>query len=421
MAALMLGLDFGKTDLLISLWNEESTCAEIYNIFGAKGDEAVPSMVIYSEDGRLLIGKEAVEYSLKTQTSGITALYGQKEGEEVELNGMKKTVEELLSAYLDSVFSIIRRRYGGALIARIGITGERLSESEKERLTKVFERIGYSKEKLYFSTHADAFLWYELCEGVAGSDTVKNQAAMALDYDSKGLLCYLLHPAEEDREIPYYLETADYSELMSGGLASIWQEEERYGCFSRMTELALGRKDAARLYVTGLHVETPQAAEVLQQFSRADRRIFCGRSLYALGACYHAVKERFTKKVIGDGQIFHNVSLFAYKDARNGLVPLALAGMTLAEAEGSVQVLLDDTLELKFQIEDMRIRKSITCAFRPDDLSERENRTIRLEVALQFLDYSTLVIKLRDIGFGSIHPPTFRVWEQIVQLGRGQA
>ena len=41
--------------------------------------------------------------------------------------------------------------------------------------------------------------------------------------------------------------------------------------------------------------------------------------------------------------------------------------------------------------------------------------------ALQFLDYSTLVIKLRDIGFGSIHPPTFRVWEQIVQLGRGQA
>ena len=62
----MLGLDFGKTDLLISLWNEESTCAEIYNIFGTKGDEAVPSMVIYSEDGRLLIGKEAVEYSLKT-------------------------------------------------------------------------------------------------------------------------------------------------------------------------------------------------------------------------------------------------------------------------------------------------------------------------------------------------------------------
>lgn len=417
----MLGLDFGKTDLLISLWNEEMACAEIYNIYGAKGDEAVPSMVIYSEDGRLLIGKEAVEYCLKEQKNGISVFYGQKEGEEVELNGMKKTVEELFSSYLDTVFSIIRRRYGGALIARIGITGERLQESEKERFTKIFEKIGYSKEKLYFSTHADAFLWYEMCEGAVRRDAIKRQPVMALDYDSKGLLCYLLHPAEEEKGIPYYLETADYSERMPGGLPGIWPEEERYSCFAQMTELALSRKDTSWLYVTGRYVETQQASEVLQQFSREDRRIFCGRSLYALGACYRAVKERFTKKVISDGQIFHNVSLFAYKDARNGLVPLALAGTPVSEAEGSVQVILDDTLELKFQIEDMRTRKSITCTFRPDDLRERENRTIRLEVALRFLDYGTLIIKLRDIGFGSIYPPTFRVWEQMVQLGRGQA
>lgn len=421
MAALMLGLDFGKTDLLISLWNEERACAEIYNIYGIKGEEAVPSMVIYAEDGRLLIGKEAVEYSLKTQTSGITALYGQKEGEEAELNGMKKNVEELLAAYLEAVFAIIRRRFGGALIARIGITGERLSEPEKERLSKVFERIGYSKEKLYFSTHADAFLWYELSEGIIGNDVTKRQLAMALDYDSRGLLCYLMHPSEEEQGIPYYLETVDYSELMPGGLVSIWQEEERYDCFARMTELALNRKEPSKLYVTGLHVETPQATEVLQRFSRADRRIFSGRSLYALGVCYQAVKERFAKKVISDGQIFHSISLLAYKDARSGLVPLALAGTPLAEAEGTVQVLLDDTLELKFQIEDMRTRKSIMCTFRPDGLRERENRTVRLEVALRFPDCHTLVIKLRDIGFGSMYPATFRVWEQIVQLSRGQS
>ena len=233
---------------------------------------------------------------------------------------------------------------------------------------------------------------------------------MTLDYDSKGMLCYLLHPSDEEQGIPYYLETVDYSELMPGGLAGIWQEEERYGCFARMTELALNRKEISKLYVTGMHVETPQATEVLQRFSRADRRIFCGRSLYALGVCHQAVKEHFAKAVISDGQIFHNISLLAYKDARNGLVPLALAGTPLLEAEGTVQVLLDDTSELKFQIEDMRTRNSITCAFRPDDLRERENRTIRLEVSLHFLDSYTLVIRLRDIGFGSIYPATFRVW-----------
>ncbi|MGN0506348.1 MAG: DUF5716 family protein [Lachnospiraceae bacterium] len=418
MAALMLGLDFSKTDLLISLWNEDRTCAEIYNFSGVKGDEFIPSMVIYADDGRLLVGKEAVEYSLRTQKSGITALYGQNAGDTVELNGVKQTVEELLSAYLDTIFSMIRKRFGGALIARIGITGERLSEAEKTRLTGVFEKIGYPKEKLYFSTHADAFLWYELCEGQTESGSLKYQYAMALDYDSRGMFSYLLHPADEEKETPYYLETVDYSELMPGGLVSIRQEEEQNDCFSRMTELALNRREVSRLYVTGLYAETSQAAEVLQKLSRADRRIFCGRSLYALGVCYHAVKERFSRKVISDRQIFHNVSLLAYQNARSGPVPLLTAGTALSAAAGRVQVLLDDTLELKFQIEDMRTRKSITCTFQPEDLRVRENKTIRMEISIRFLDYNTLVIKLRDIGFGSIYPATFRVWEQIVYLGR---
>ena len=79
-------------------------------------------------------------------------------------------------------------------------------------------------------------------------------------------------------------------------------------------------------------------------------------------------------------------------------MPLALAGMTLAEAEGSVQVLLDDTLELKFQIEDMRIRKSITCAFRPDDLSERENRSAAHKSARPALCQAALSVPIPEMS-----------------------
>ena len=37
MAALMLGIDFSKTDMQISLWNEEKTCAEIYQFSDSDG------------------------------------------------------------------------------------------------------------------------------------------------------------------------------------------------------------------------------------------------------------------------------------------------------------------------------------------------------------------------------------------------
>lgn len=418
MAALMLGLDFCKTDLLISLWNEDRTCAEIYNISGTKGDEFIPSMVIYDKEGRLLAGKEAVEYSLKEKESGITALYAQPPSEVVELNGIRKTVEELFGAYLDSIFFRIRKRFGGALIARIGITGERLTAQERTWLTSVFESIGYSADKLYFSSHADAFLWYEFYDVQAGDTNLGTKNAMALDFDSKGMQSYHLTASNEEKGIPYYLETVNFSELMPGGLSGIRQEEEQAQCFSTMTELALNRREVSRLYVTGAYAETAQATQVLQGFSRADRRIFSGRSLYALGACYHAVKERITKAVICDGQVFHRVSLLAYEDAKNEWIPMIKAGTLLTEATKRTQVILDDTLNLQIKIEDVRNSESLSCTFEPEGIRLRENKTIRLELTLSFLDYDTLIIKLRDIGFGSIYPATFRVWEQVVSLGK---
>ena len=54
MAALMLGIDFSKTDMQISLWNEERTRAEMYNFTGTPTGEVLPTMVITDEEGKLL-------------------------------------------------------------------------------------------------------------------------------------------------------------------------------------------------------------------------------------------------------------------------------------------------------------------------------------------------------------------------------
>ena len=53
----------------------------------------------------------------------------------------------------------------------------------------------------------------------------------------------------------------------------------------------------------------------------------------------------------------------------------------------------------------------------PGEFPFRENKTLRLEIEARFLDYNTLVLKIRDVGFGDICPATYRVWEQIVNLG----
>lgn len=410
MASLMLGIDFSKTDMQVGIWNEERTCADVYQFPEYMGGEIIPTMVIANEEGKILVAKEALDYGMKMQKHGVTSLYGNISNETLELGGVEMTVNQLFAHYLQETLSAIRKRYGSASIARIGITGERMTEEKRAHLAEIMESIGYSTDKLFFASHADAVLWYEICESTKGG-------SMTLDFDSKGMMAYLINAGNEDLDIPYYVETIDYSSLMSGGLSGVLDEEERRNSFSGITELAIARKAVARLYVTGDIVDTPGVTQILGRFYNNGRRIFTGRSLYCLGACYYAVKEKLPKRAIGDNQIFHNVSLEAYEDAVIQQVQLLKAGTELSGAGASIQVIIDDTTEIKFQITDARTGESINCTLHPEEFLYRENKTLRLEIEAAFLDYETLVLKVRDVGFGDICPATYRVWEQIVNLG----
>lgn len=410
MASLMLGIDFSKTDMQVGIWNEERTCADVYQFPDYMGGEIIPTMVIADEEGKLLVAKDALDYGMKMQKHGVTSLYGNLSNEKLDMGGTEMNVNQVFAHYLQEILSHIRKRYGSASIARIGITGERMTEEKKIHLTEIMESLGYSGDKLFFASHADAVLWYEICEGTKGG-------SMTLDFDSKGMMAYLINAGNEELEIPYYVETIDYSSLMNGGLSGVLDEEERKKSFTAITELAIARKALARLYVTGDIVDTPGISQILGRFFNTGRRIFTGRSLYCLGACYLAVKEKLPKKAIGDNQIFHNVSLEAYEDAMVHQVRLLKAGTVLSRAGAAIQVILDDTKEMKFQIEDVRKAEAINCTLHPEEFYFRENKTLRLEIEAKFLDYDTLVLKVRDVGFGDICPATYRVWEQIVNLG----
>jgi len=410
MASLMLGIDFSKTDMQIGIWNEEHTCADVYQFPEYMGGEIIPTMVIADEEGKLLVAKEALDYSMKMQKQGVTSLYGNLSNETLVLGSVEMSVNQLFTHYLQETLSTIRKRYGSASIARIGITGERMTEEKREHLAEIMEDLGYTRDRLFFASHADAVLWYELCEGTKGG-------SMTLDFDSKGMMAYLINAGNEELDIPYYVETIDYSNLMPGGLSGILDLEERKERFNNITELAIARKAMARLYVTGDIVETPGVSQILGKYYNTGRRIFTGRSLYCLGACYFAVKEKLPKKAIGDNQIFHTVSLEAYEDAIVHQVPLLKAGCELSRAGAQIQVILDDTKEIKFQITDARTTDTMNCTLHPEEFMYHENKTLRLEIEAKFLDYETLVLKIRDVGFGDIRPATYRVWEQIVNLG----
>ena len=69
--------------------------------------------------------------------------------------------------------------------------------------------------------------------------------------------------------------------------------------------------------------------------------------------------------------------------------------------------------EVEFLVDHVMRREPLHEVMILDHLMQRENKTLRLELSLFYVDRDTPVIQLRDIGFGR-ERTTHRIWEQLL-------
>ncbi len=413
MASLMVGLDFFESEVFVGLWAEEDRSPKTFSVPKKSQGDHIPLFVVPMEDGTFLAGHEGLDYSINNKVNGISLLYGSGVKEKVTLSGKEYDVRELLAGFLGDVLGAMKKYYGGAQIARLCITGERMNPVDEERLTSALRMLGYSDSQFFIINHANAFLYYMVG---AGEDRRKTKAA-TIDLDSDGACIYSYVPADNRLGAPGYVrsETADI--ITKQNLESIEVAEEKVQVFENITNMAMTFvRPVSVLYVTGRSIGDERIKNVLKGYASERMKIFSGQNLYSSGACTRAANESIGDKYITDGSIFHTVSMEGYKDAVIDEVMLLPAGCQMSQAKRTISVIPDDTRELVFHVKDMRNGERKTITFVMDELEIRENKTNRLQITVRFLDLYTIVIKVRDLGFGDIYPASFRVWEQIVKL-----
>ncbi len=416
MASLMIGIDFYDTEVYVGLWAEDERCAKIFsvdNISDTDFPDKIPLFVCPDGEGNFYAGHEGIEYSIKKQCNGVSTLYGPQVKDKVKVNDKEYAVTDLLAGFLGAVLQSIKKHFGGASIAKLCLTGSRMNPHDELRLRTALDKIGFPFEQLDIINHANAFARYMLHM----DEDKRSKRAVTIDLDRYGACIYSFVPCDNRSGAPSHVLSDDASEGIPNGLESIKAPEEKMSLFEAVVNSAVSHNfPLTRLFVTGKSVEDERIKSVLRKYASDNFRIFSGQNLYASGACYAAVDEPSKEKTIFDGQVFHTVSLEGYKDACIDAVTLISAGTELEEAFRKVDVIMDGTGELVFHLLDTRNGNRTTFTFGPDDLNVRDNRTQRLEVSLRFLDIETLVVKVRDIGFGEIFPATYRLWEQVIQL-----
>ena len=150
------------------------------------------------------------------------------------------------------------------------------------------------------------------------------------------------------------------------------------------------------------------------------RRAFIGKNLYAKGACYAVMVAKgvlpWRFAYLGDNEMKVNVSLKVKNRGREEFCTLLSAGDNWYEAEGSCEIIMDDTKEVTIWLQAPNSRQAKVETLTLSDLPERTNRTTRLRVSAKPLPDAKVQILIKDLGFGEIVKSSDMSWEYTILL-----
>lgn len=95
---------------------------------------------------------------------------------------------------------------------------------------------------------------------------------------------------------------------------------------------------------------------------------------------------------------------------------LASAGDSWYETKRTAEFIVSGTPEVEFSLQPLGPRKKKTVKIPLEGFPKRPDRTTRIEMAFGFTGEDTMIVMIRDLGFGELFPATNRMIKQEVSL-----
>jgi len=336
-----------------------------------------------------------------------------RSGEEIIVDGKVSQPVNILAYYFRKTLSVVRKIYAPQTIQHLVIT---VPDSSLEFVQIIYEalaRLGIEKDRATVINHRQSYLYYTLYQK---QELWINDVGM-FDYDGENLHYYQMQLDRKCTPILAGVIEKDYSDSMEPREAS---DERKSVVFENLVQGAIHKQILSTLYMTGEGFEEEWMDEVLRRLC-VGRRLFKGHNLYVNGACY-AAKEfgdiaRLTDYILLDGDMIrHDLSVELYKDAKEQEVVLAKAGTPWYQVDQTLEMIPDGESELCITVRDIFTKEDNRLFFELEPVIGKVDRNCRLAVRVRFNDVHTLVVTIKDMGFGEIYPTSNRIWEKTVVI-----
>ncbi len=414
---LLVGLDLCDDFSQISYFSTITYEAE--TIMYKENEEQIPTVLGVRKDTKEWVyGLDAIQLAKEEKAVYLNQILQRvKEEKNVKIFETEFSADVLLERFLKKVLNLLKRECPDEVILKLVVTIEETDVKIIRSIYQALGRLGIHRNRAMVQSHSQSFVSYALSQK---KELWLNDVGL-FDFNKKGLYYNQLSINRKRKPALIGIVPKDFTATLNFEmLENPLQKKNIAFTFENITKNVLHRQIVATIYVTGRGFEGEWSTDVLKRLC-IGRRVFIGQNLYSKGACY-AAREAIEQKrageffFAGDDIVVSEVRMQLYYDAEIKDFVLLKAGQAWYESENTVDIIMDQEEELEIVLYNVIQRTEERRMIPLEGIRQKPARTERIRLHLRFTDLHTLVISIKELGFGSMFPSSHRIWEKTFEV-----
>lgn len=334
------------------------------------------------------------------------------------IGGIKYDGITLLQKYLEKILEVPKESLWEEHISQLVITLPVIHGRLMDVLMYCGDYLGIPRDRVHIISHAESFIYYVLSQ----KKEIWNNQIGLFDLTEESF-CY--YEMKVQRGLRQTTVVAEREKLEEGFNLDILKTASGMRLADKIVcacgERLLQKKLFSSVFITGKGFEHQEWAADFMKMICSRRKVYADSAVFSKGAGYKAAdyqreKTSYPFVFICDGRLDTTVAVkVMHRDQESQLI-LASAGDNWYESKTSVDFILDNQNYIEFMISPVDPKKKKTVKMILDDFPKRQDKTMRVQVNIGFLDENTMAVAVKDKGFGELFPATDAMIRQEVML-----
>ena len=271
-----------------------------------------------------------------------------------------------------------------------------ISEDAITLMKSVASRLGFSRKRVFVQDYKESFYDYI----VRQPRELWNYEVALFGFEEDSMYAFRLvkEPFSKGRKS----ELVSVRESRNEGFEAVKENDQRFQEYARSF---FGKSLMSSVFLIGKPFEDEWYPNTLRLLCNG-RRVFRGRNLFSKGACYGGFRKagivRPDAVYLDPYKVISQIGMRLKVHGKEQWYPLVYQGENWYEINRSIEVLLDQSTEIKLRIDTIGNSMPKQEAILLDGLFETQRRTVRLHVEVVFLSRNRCRIRIHDIDFGEI-------------------